>query len=78
MTKKSLCLVALLSLVLIDGLFEINAYAHGDLGAVVEAQMYNRAIHIMAMLLLGSRLRPVGFDGHLHDGRRFHTRIFYH
>ncbi len=57
MNKKSMLLVALLSLVLFTGLVPTGVLAHGDhvseLDAVIEAQMYNRAIHIMAMLLIG-------------------------
>jgi len=57
MNKKSLLLVAILSLVLFTGFASTSALAHGaansNLDAVIEAQMYNRAIHIMAMLLIG-------------------------
>lgn len=49
MNRKVLFLLSLLSLVL----FSATAFAETGIEEVVEAQMYNRAIHIMAMLLLG-------------------------
>lgn len=53
MNRRSLFLVAILGLVLINGLTSTNAFAESDLESVIEVQMYNRAIHIMAMLLIG-------------------------
>lgn len=53
MARTSLFFVALLGLFILDGLCSVNVFALGDLDSVIEAQMYNRAIHIMAMLLLG-------------------------
>jgi len=46
-------LVAMLSLVLFQNVFASTVSATSDLEAVIEAQMYNRAIHVMAMLLIG-------------------------
>ncbi len=48
MNKRSLLLTALLT-----GLTATAALAQGDPHAIIEVQMYNRAIHIMAMLLIG-------------------------
>ena len=48
MNKRSLLLTALLT-----GLTATAALAQGDSHAIIEVQMYNRAIHIMAMLLIG-------------------------
>ena len=53
MNRKSLLLLTLLGLVLLNGLSSTAAFAQSDLDSVIEVQMYNRAIHIMAMLLLG-------------------------
>ncbi len=53
MNKKSTLLVAMLGLVLLNVLSPALAVAHGDLDAVIDVQIYNRAIHIMAMLLIG-------------------------
>lgn len=53
MRKMSRLFLTVLGLFLLGGLFSTNALALGDLDSVIEAQMYNRAIHIMAMLLLG-------------------------
>lgn len=53
MNKRSVLMVAMLGLVLLTGLTATTAFAQGDLESVIEVQMYNRAIHIMAMLLIG-------------------------
>ncbi len=53
MNQGSMLSVALLCLVLFTGLAPTPSLAVGSLDAVIEAQMYNRAIHIMAMLLIG-------------------------
>lgn len=53
MSKRMLILVALLSFVLFQNVLASTASAPSDLEAVIEAQMYNRAIHVMAMLLIG-------------------------
>lgn len=53
MTKKIVVLAAMLGLVLLSVVTATAAHAHGDLEAVVDVQIYNRAIHIMAMLLVG-------------------------
>ena len=48
MYKRPLLLTALLT-----GLTATATLAQGDSNAIIEVQMYNRAIHIMAMLLIG-------------------------
>ena len=53
MNKKSLLLTSILGFVLLTGISTTAAFAQGDLESVIEVQMYNRAIHIMAMLLIG-------------------------
>jgi len=53
MNKKSLMLLAMLGFVLFNGLAATSALAQSDLEAVTQVQIYNRAIHVMAMLLLG-------------------------
>ena len=53
MNKRSMLLVALLGFVLFNGLSSTCAFAQTDLDSVIDVQIYNRAIHIMAMLLLG-------------------------
>jgi len=53
MSKRMMILVAMLSLVLFQNVFASTVSATSDLEAVIEAQMYNRAIHVMAMLLIG-------------------------
>jgi hypothetical protein len=53
MNKRSLLLVAILGLVFINGVASTSAFAASDLDSVIEVQIYNRAIHIMAMLLIG-------------------------
>ncbi len=53
MNKRSLLLTAMLGCVLLTGLSTTTAFAQGDLESIIEVQMYNRAIHIMAMLLIG-------------------------
>ncbi len=53
MNKKTLWLITFLGCVLLSGLSSSVAFAQGDLESIVEVQMYNRAIHIMAMLLIG-------------------------
>jgi len=53
MNKRSMLLVAILGLVLLNGVSSTTAFAQSDLDSVIEVQIYNRAIHIMAMLLLG-------------------------
>ncbi len=53
MNKTSLVLLVVLSLMIFDGLSSVGALAATDLDSVIEAQMYNRAIHIMAMLMIG-------------------------
>lgn len=46
-------LLAMLALVLFTSLIPVVTFAQDDLEAVLEVQIYNRAIHIMAMLLIG-------------------------
>ncbi len=46
-------LLAMLALVLFTSLIPAPTFAQNDLEAVIEVQTYNRAIHIMAMLLIG-------------------------
>ncbi len=46
-------LLAMLALVLFTSLIPVVTLAQDDLEAVIEVQIYNRAIHIMAMLLIG-------------------------
>ena len=46
-------LMAMLTLVLFTSLTPAATFAQDDLEAVIEVQTYNRAIHIMAMLLIG-------------------------
>ncbi len=46
-------LMAMLALVLFTSLIPVATFAQDDLDAVIEVQIYNRAIHIMAMLLIG-------------------------
>ncbi len=53
MNKRSMLLVSTLVCILLTGLSATAALASGDLESIVEVQMYNRAIHIMAMLLIG-------------------------
>ena len=53
MNKKSVLFGTLLGLVLLDAGLASAALAQTQLDAVIQAQMYNRAIHVMAMLLLG-------------------------
>ena len=53
MNKISLILLVVLSLMIADGLSPAGAFASTDLDSVIKAQMYNRAIHIMAMLMIG-------------------------
>ncbi len=53
MNKRSLVLLTMLGLVLFTGMATTTACAATDLESVVEVQIYNRAIHIMAMLLVG-------------------------
>ncbi len=53
MNKQSLVLLITLGLVLFTGMAASTACAATDLESVVEVQIYNRAIHIMAMLLVG-------------------------
>ena len=53
MSQRSMILVAMLGFILLTGLFSTSALAQSDLDSVIEVQMYNRAIHIMAMLLIG-------------------------
>ncbi len=53
MTKRSAMLLAVLGVVLCSGLAASTACAQSDLAAVTDVQIYNRAIHVMAMLLLG-------------------------
>ena len=52
MNKRSMLLVAILSLVLINGI-PSSSFAQSDLDAIRDVQIYNRALHIMAMLLIG-------------------------
>jgi ammonium transporter Rh len=53
MNKRSMLLASMLVCVLLTSLSATAALASGDLESIVEVQMYNRAIHIMAMLLIG-------------------------
>ena len=53
MNKISLILLVVLSLMIADGLSPAGAFASTDLDSVIKAQMYNRAIQIMAMLMIG-------------------------
>lgn len=53
MNKRSMLLVAILGLVLINGLSATSAFAESDLEAIKDVQIYNRALHVMAMLLIG-------------------------
>ncbi len=53
MNKRSMLLATMLVSVLLTGLSATAAFASSDLESIVEVQMYNRAIHIMAMLLIG-------------------------
>ncbi|RKZ13332.1 ammonium transporter [bacterium] len=53
MNKRSTLVAASLGLFLLGSLLPTIAFAHGDLDAVIDVQIYNRAIHIMAMLLIG-------------------------
>ncbi len=53
MNKRSMLLASMLVSVLLTGLSATAVFASGDLESIVEVQMYNRAIHIMAMLLIG-------------------------
>jgi len=53
MTKRSTALISLLALVLITGITGSTAAAETTLDSVVDVQIYNRAIHVMAMLLIG-------------------------
>jgi len=53
MNKRSMLLASVLVCVLLTSLSSTAAIASGDLESIVEVQMYNRAIHIMAMLLVG-------------------------
>ncbi len=53
MNKRSILIAAMLTLVLLTGFSTTVAFASGDLDSIIEVQMYNRAIHIMAMLLIG-------------------------
>ena len=53
MNKQSLVLLITLGLVLFTGMAASTACAATDLESVVDVQIYNRAIHIMAMLLVG-------------------------
>jgi len=46
-------LVAILGLVLINGVSATSAFAESDLDAIRDVQIYNRALHVMAMLLIG-------------------------
>ncbi|MCK9997035.1 MAG: ammonium transporter [Candidatus Krumholzibacteria bacterium] len=46
-------LMVMLALVLFTSLIPATTFAKDDLEAVIEVQTYNRAIHIMAMLLIG-------------------------
>ena len=46
-------LMVILGLVLFTSLIPAATFAQDDLEAVIEVQTYNRAIHIMAMLLIG-------------------------
>ena len=82
MNKKSLMLLAVLGFVLFNSLLATAVLAQSDLEAVTQVQIYNRAIHVMAMLLVGFgflmvfvRLRTVGPDFHLHDGCHRHPRL---
>ena len=53
MNKRSMLLVAILGLVLINGVSAPSAFAESDLDAIRDVQIYNRALHVMAMLLIG-------------------------
>ncbi len=53
MNKRSMLSALVLGCVLLTGFSATAAFSQGDLEAIVEVQMYNRAIHIMAMLLIG-------------------------
>jgi ammonium transporter Rh len=53
MNRRSIVLLTLLGLVLLTGLAPVNVNASTDLESLVDVQITNRALHIMAMLLVG-------------------------
>jgi ammonium transporter Rh len=53
MNRRSIVLLTLLGLVLLTGLAPANVNASTDLESLVDVQITNRALHIMAMLLVG-------------------------
>jgi ammonium transporter Rh len=51
--NKSFLLFLVLGLVLLNGVWATVAMAQGDLTEITDVQIYNRAIHVIAMLLIG-------------------------